>query len=279
MSGILKFELRRAFINRMFLIALLIGLSIALSHIVLWVIPNALAWETLWIEYGHSKGAYPHSLYNTWMGLQGYVVQAPMYFFILPLLACIPVGAAFFTDRVTGYAKMVVTRVEMGKYYQAKAISVFLSAGTVCMLPLLVGFFLTALFFPAIIPEPTAGTFPIGEGSMWVDLYYAHPLLYVLLYLFLIFFYSGLIGAFAMVFSYVAANRVFAMLAPFVVCTFANFVLTALPGDFYKLSPIRFLQPTQPGFTSFAFIAGEYLVLSGFFIAFFLQKAKKDEIY
>ena len=261
----------------MFLIALLIGLAIVFSHIISWVIPNALAWESLWIGFG--QGAYPYSLYNTWVGSQGYVVQASMYFFLLPLLACIPFGAAFFSDRSTGYVKMIVTRVEVRKYYYAKALSIFLSSGVVCVLPLLMDFFLTALFFPAVIPEPTAGTFPINEGSMWVGLYYANPLLYTLLYLLLIFLYSGLMGVSAMVCSYVAANRVFAMLTPFIVCIFTHFILSALPGTFHLLSPISFLKPYQAGGVNVAFVVGEYLVLSGFFILFLLRRAKKDEIY
>jgi hypothetical protein len=175
--------------------------------------------------------------------------------------------------------KLLVTRVALKRYYSAKTVAVFLSAGCVAVFPLILDLFLTALFFPAVIPEPTAGTFAMSETRMWCDLFNTHPLAYIFLYLLLIFLYAGLLSIMSIVLSYIIANRVFIVLASFIVCMFADFILNSLPGYMSQFSPIMFLRPDQPGVVNSTIVIAEFFVLLTTFIIFIFYRARRDEVY
>lgn len=205
-------------------------------------------------------------------------MQTTLYFFLLPLLVCIPYADSLFIDRRDGYARSIVTRAPRRYLYAAKAVSVFLTAATVAVGPLILDLFLTALFFPAIIPIPSAGTFPIFEVSMWSGLYYSSPFLYTVCYLFLIALFSGLIANIALIFSYLVANRFLVLLAPFILCVFADFLLNSLGGLWFQFSPISFLRPDQPGAVSFSVVALEFVALAVLISVFLAIRARRDEI-
>jgi hypothetical protein len=259
----------------MFVLALSIGCLVVLSHII-WAIPQA-AQASEMFDVLISKGGYPDSLFNHWIGYQGYVLQATLYFFVLPLLVCIPFADSLFTDRKNGYARSIVTRVSQRHYYIAKTVSVFLAAAVVAVVPLVLDLLLTALLFPAVVPLPAAGTFPIFEFSMWSDLYYSAPFLYTACYLMLIALFSGLIATVALMFSYLVANRFLVLLAPFILCVFADFLLNSLGGLWFQFSPLSFLRPDQPGAASFPIAAVEFIVLAILVGAFLAMRIKRDE--
>jgi hypothetical protein len=274
-SAVIKFELRRAFANRLFVLALSIGVLIVLSHII-GAIPQSIQAQEMF-DLIIAKGGYPESLFNHWIGGRGDILQATLYFFILPLLVCIPFADTLFTDRRDGYARNVVTRVPQRHYYVAKTLSVFLAAAVVAVIPLILDLFLTAMLFPAVIPVPAAGTFPIFEFSMWSDLYYSAHFLYIVCYLALIALFSGLIATIALVFTYLVTNRFLVLLAPFILCVFADFMLNSLGGWWFQFSPISFLRPDQPGAASFLVIAAEFIVLAALIMAFIAVRARRDE--
>jgi hypothetical protein len=275
MSAVIRFELKRAFANRLFVLALSIGFIIVFAHIV-WAIPQSIQSQEMF-DVLIAKGGYPNSLFNHWIGGRGDILQATLYFFLLPLLVCIPFADTLFTDRRGGYIRSIVTRVSQRRYYVAKAISVFLTAAAVAVVPLILDLILTALLFPAIIPTPTASTFPIFEFSMWSDLYYSVPFLYIAFYLVLIALFSGLLATVALVFSYLVANRFLVLLAPFILCVFVDFLLNSLGGWWFQFSPISFLRPDQPGAASFPIVVVEFIILAAFIMVFIAMRAKRDE--
>jgi hypothetical protein len=275
---IIRFELTRAFRNRLFLLALGLGCLIALSHIIFDVMPSAAA-EQANRQLSEAKGAYPLSLFNTWMGGKGYIIQPTIYFFLLPLLVCIPFADTLSTDRQSGYIRHLATRANPRRYYLAKTLSVFLSAAAVGVLPLLLDFYLTALFFPPLIPEATSGQFPIGETSMFSGLFYSHPFAYVAVYLLIIALFSGLFALFSLVFTFFIKNRALVMLSPFILCAFIDFILGVLPGRFFQFSPILFLRPDQPGIAVFTVIGAEFLILLSSIILFLLARGSNNESY
>jgi hypothetical protein len=273
---IIKFELTRAFKNRLFLFALGLGCLIALSHIILDVIPSAqIAQDNQ--QFIKEQGAYPLSLFNMWMGGRGSIIQPTLYFFLLPLLVCVPFADSLYTDRQSGYIKHLATRANPKRYYIAKSLSIFLSAAAVGVLPLLLDFYLTALFFPPLIPDAAAGTFPIFEMSMFSNLFFTHPFAYVSAYLFIIALFSGLFALFSLVFAFFLNNRALVMLSPFILCAFADFILGVLPGRFFQFSPILFLRPDQPGVAVFTVIGFEFFILLISIILFLLAKGTSDE--
>ena len=260
------------------MIALALATAIAISHIVTIVII-----EPYDLDLDIAMGSYPRSLFNSWIGAGGIMLEPTLYFFLLPLLVCIPFSDSFFTDKKSGYSRNILTRVSNKKYYLAKSISVFLVGSSVAILPLLLNLFISAMYFPAIIPILTAGTFTITDGSMWVDIFYSQPFLYVFLYFLIIFFFSGLIALSSLLFSYVLSNRFLVTIAPFATLAFIEFVLSSLSwapwgGSFCQLSPISFMFPAQYDMASFPIILGEFIVFALTFTSFLFIRARRDEV-
>jgi len=281
MKAILRFELRRAFVNRAYFLALGVGIGICLWHIIFGVIPRFNEYSFFYEQAIASSGAtYPISLFNTWVALGGGQVGSlvrNLYFFILPLLICIPFVGSYYSDRAHGYAINVVTRVKASHYYCAKLLTIFLTAASIAVIPLIFSLLATALFIPAVIPELTSSQFVIRGSAMWSDIFYKAPLLYCAMYLVLIAVFSGLIALLGAVIAHYVGNVVFCLLAPFVVYTFSAFLLGALRLSQYSFS--SFLRPEQPLPAEGLAVFLTFAILVAGFGAFFYFKIRKDELY
>ena len=78
----------------------------------------------------------------------------------------------------------MVIRAGKMPYYLAKYAALFVSGGLAVVTPLLFNFLLTAMFIPAVRPDPSYLTaYGIGPASFLSMLFYAHPFLYVFAYL------------------------------------------------------------------------------------------------
>lgn len=208
MYSILKFELKRAFINRFFAISVLLGSIIALLQAVQASFPYAF---DINLEYD----IYPMSVFNSYIGLSMTSVWTYVFFMIFPLLAALPYAESFLTDNKSGFIKEIVTRTSKGEFLTAKLISVFLSGGTAVLLPLFLNLLLTALCVPAVIPDISVGTFPVFGDCFAANLYYTHPFIYILMYNFIIFTTSGVLACTALTFSYFIKYKFIVTLSPF----------------------------------------------------------------
>jgi len=153
---------------------------------------------------------------------------------------------------------------------------VFLTGAVAVTLPLVLDFYLTSLFFAPLIPEVTSGIFLLFSYSMGADIFYSQPLVYVTLHLLLIFVGSGLIALLALIATTFAANRFIVLLAPFICCVFADFVLSSLGGLFFQYSPLTFLQPCNPSLQAFPIIVVTIGMAVSFF-AYFVWELKHHE--
>lgn len=233
-------ELRRAFANKLFVAALAVGIVLALTQIVTVVVPYGLSDEWAFWRAG-SKGAYPNSLFDSWMGATPFSIWSVLYFFVLPLTACLPHADSLFVDVKTGFVANAVIRGGAGRYFCAKVLAVFLSGGTVGVAPQLLNMLGTALFVPVFQPEPTAGTFFVSPSAMLADLFYSSPWLYTLFFMILCFVVCGFVACSCLVFSYMVSNRFMVLVTPFLVCAVAYVALGSLAG----YSPINLLNPAQ----------------------------------
>ena len=284
MKAIFKSELKRAFINRAFLLSLLVGIGICICHIIFVVIPFADAFDARHLNALASPGSrYPGSLYGIWIGgntggLPGASVYVNLYFFILPLLVCIPFVGSYFSDRTGGYAAQQITRVGASKYYTSKLLAIFLSGASVVVLPLMLNFFVTAAFVPAILPVLSISQF-LGTSSMWGVIFYQTPLVYYLMYLGLIALFSGLFAALGAASSYFVKHQAFSLVIPFAVVAFLSFFFRAMGGFWIRYDPVYFLRPDQPVHQDGISIVVALVVLVVGLFVFFLFKIRKDEIY
>lgn len=220
---VLKIELYRAFINKLFIFAVLAGSIITISHVIFNVIPMT---EFLDDYLNYDKPMMDvHGVFNKWIGGQSFTMQPFLYYLLLPILVTIPFADSFFTDKKSCYIDNIFIRTNKKNYYFSKLIAVFFSAGIVILIPLLINLMLTAMILPSINPQISGGTFPIVANSMWAELFYTHPYIYVFGYLLIDFIFAGLIASISLVVSFWAEHRFI--------------VLTGVPSTFPTKNPLR----------------------------------------
>ncbi|MDR0515287.1 MAG: hypothetical protein LBG81_09055 [Coriobacteriaceae bacterium] len=237
--GILRIELGRAFLNRWFAAALGLASAIVVAHVAFSIMPAA-AEQQMYVE----GVGFPLSVFNRWIGGWPGTVFPTLYFFILPLLVCLPFSATLYSDTRTGYDGQVATRVSRRRYYYSKAAAAFLSGMAVAVVPLVLDFYLTALFLPLVMPEPASGLFPIFPYSTWSDIYYTNAFLYTGMFLALIAGASGLIACVPLLFSRLLGNGVLVLCSSLFLDTIANYLIGST--DLKFLVPSVFMRPDQP---------------------------------
>ena len=131
-------------------------------------------------------------------------------------------------------------------YYFAKYCAVFLSGGLTMVIPLVFNFLLTAMFVPAVCPDPSYLIwYAVNGASLMSELYYTYPAVYVLLYLAIDFLFCGLIACLSYSISTIYKNRVVVVLLPFFLLLGLNFagvsiVYTSNLIRYTEFSPIYF---------------------------------------
>ena len=215
MKAIYTNEIKRAFNTIGMKLALLVGCALSIWHVITVIMPisegqnyelSANAIDDLYV---------PISLYSTWMGNELLPIQSYIFYLILPLLAVLPFGSSFFEDIKSGYIINVCTRVEKKIYFKAKYLAVFLSGGVAVVAPLLLNLVLSSMFMPAFIPDNgTVGT--ISPTTMAYEVFFTHPLIYVLMLIVIDFIFAGVIATLALSYTYFTEHRFGVMIVPFV---------------------------------------------------------------
>ena len=215
MKEIYTNEIKRAFNTIGMKLALLVGCALSIWHVITVIMPisegqnyelSANAIDDLYV---------PISLFSTWMGNELFPIQSYIFYLILPLLAVLPFGSSFFEDIKSGYIINVCTRVEKKLYFKAKYLAVFLSGGVAVVAPLLLNLVLSSMFMPAFIPDNgTVGT--ISPTTMAYEVFFTHPLIYVLMLIVIDFIFAGVIATLALSYTYFTEHRFGVMIVPFV---------------------------------------------------------------
>ena len=131
------------------------------------------------------------------------------------ILTKIFVIRSFFEDIKSGYIINVCTRVEKKIYFKAKYLAVFLSGGVAVAAPLLLNLVLSSMFMPAFIPDNgTVGT--ISPTTMAYEVFFTHPLVYVLMFIVIDFIFAGVIATLSLSYTYFTEHRFGVMIVPFV---------------------------------------------------------------
>ena len=215
MKAIYTNEIKRAFNTIGMKLALLVGCALSIWHVITVIMPisegqnyelSANAIDDLYV---------PISLFSTWMGNELFPIQSYIFYLILPLLAVLPFGSSFFEDIKSGYIINVCTRVEKKIYFKAKYLAVFLSGGVAVVAPLLLNLVLSSMFMPAFIPDNgTVGT--ISPTTMAYEVFFTHPLVYVLMFIVIDFIFAGVMATLALSYTYFTEHRFGVMIVPFV---------------------------------------------------------------
>lgn len=274
MGRTLKNELRRACSNPAFIGALGVGMIVALANIALVAFPYATS--DVWSAWrSGAKAGYPLSFHHSWIGQTSFSVTTVIFYWLVPLLACIPFAASLNEDLGSRYADQVIVRVGKSRYFAAKLVASVVSSVAVVAIPLLVNVAFAACLVPDIPPEPAAGTFYVAPNTMLVDLFYESPWAYVALFIAMAAALGAVCATASCCISFVASNRLIALLVPFGVCAFMQLAFqgTVLAG----FSPLNVILPYQPFSSIFWVVCLCFALTCAALIGFFAYKGFRYE--
>ena len=271
MKKMLKIEIKRAFANKWFLISVVVGCIITLLQVIFDVIPM-----TNFMESSIQRGMPPHTVYNKWIAVNP-TIWNTIFFTIFPLLSAIPYANSFHIDLNSGYIKNVLIRTRRTHYLISKFVAVFVSSGAAVLIPLCFNLYLCAMVLPVITPSASAGFYPILETSAFSALYYAYPMVYVLVYLAIIFLTSGILSSTALVFSYFIKYKYVISLVPDLVYIFISF-----QSMFFAIPSMRieyWVNPCNNAILNGAIVIFESTIILFASLLIYLFKGRKDDVF
>lgn len=239
---LLKLECHKALGNRFFFIILGVGCLFAFMS-ALYDIELFFQSREQLKTMGGNQIVQALGLYNKWIGGESYSLGFTLFFTLLPLLACFPYGWSYCTEKKSGYTGMVVIRGGKNEYFLAKYMATFLAGGVAVLVPLVFNFITVACFVPAVRPSIIYQMYyAVSHSSMWSEIFYSHPLIYVLLYLILDFLFAGLIAVLSLTFSVFLKNQLAVVILPYILILCLHYGRTLLHYHYYvEISPINFL--------------------------------------
>lgn len=250
MNKALKYEFKKMFHKTSYKIVLLIGAILAVMESG-WAYKNIYKVNLMGLDVIMRDGDMYHDFFPTgilecWLGCESHSVYNQLFIKILPLLAVIPFAITFCDEWRTGYSAMVVTQCGRKKYVIAKAIAVFVSGGIGVSFPLILSILCAGLYVPNMPSNPRSMQVYLSDLSMWSELYFEKPILYVIAYTFLIcFIFGGIYALLTMVISFWSRNRFVSILFPFVLQMFLTYGVLAI-APYFMYIPEAFLNPSQP---------------------------------
>ena len=223
MQRMIKFELKRSFKNRLFLISLLISLAL-----VTWYsierIPYCVQLNSEFLNDENLMGFFEIS-YTNWIGSHNIYLQQNIFYMAIPILATLPFGSSFYDDINRGYARNVCVRAKKKYYLVAKYIAVFVSGGCVVAIPMVLSFLISSMFLPTMLPEASYTFTNIYPAYKWADLFYVQPLLYTSIYIFITFLFSGVTASLSLFITFFLDRKFVTFVFPFFIYIFHHFVL------------------------------------------------------
>ncbi len=262
MSGTLKSELWKAFHNKMFPLALAVGLLMSAANILQNSATVAeLTENTLRLlqedpeRFSGGHGGF--SLFMLWL-LIYFSLGALAFDFYWPILAALPYGWSYLKERRSGVYDQLVTRMGKKAYFRAKYVAVFLSGGAVvggtALFDLLVNALICPVETPNIMDLP-----PVSNGSCLSALYFHAPWLFCLAFCGLAFLWGGVTGTLCLAVGTLPRLQVFVILFPYLLYYVWNMFYAQLRvhfGYLPLLSPLLLIQASpdyfNPGWAVFS---------------------------
>lgn len=284
MKKVLKIEIQKAIFNRMFVISIVIGICITLLSFF-----QQLPYMHTEVVSNGTEDLNPwtpvYILFNHWIGGEIFSLGTTIYFFVFPLLICIPYGWSYCNEKKRGYSKLVAVQAGKMRYLFSKYVALFLSGGITMIIPLIFNFLLCTLFFPAVTPMVIYCTsYGVFRESLLSTLYYSMPFLYVFLYLCIDFVFAGLLACICMAVAAFLKQTWITLVIPFFVCLLIHFsgryIYVSSTVVYKQISPFYFLRPADTGYAaSFSIILGMAVCI--FLVTFIIGVVweRKHEIY
>ncbi|MCM1494460.1 MAG: hypothetical protein NC089_01515 [Bacteroides sp.] len=265
----LKLEFYKAIRGKGFLTSLVVGIIFCILH-AFWAFDylNTAFFQVIQEE---RKGAYftaDPSFLQGWMGMDVFSFYGNLFYLTLfPILAALPYGASLLREEQLGYEKQVLVRSGKRAYFMSKLFTAFLTGGIVVTVPVVLSLGIAMSYLPLIPLEQSMAQVGVNANSMWSNLFYQYPLVYVLLYIMLDFLIAGIFAVLSLTICWRMKNAFLGIVLP----TMLNFVLVdflnGAPGMLGKLCPLVpyiYIHPAVIGnYTGTDVIAGLLLIILG----------------
>ena len=214
-----RIELQRAFNNRGMLLSLTIGCFLSLAHVIQYqIIPYYLnrGINILEItEFSKVRTDVPTSVAGAWLAGNTANWVGFVFFLILPILAMLPFGASYFSDRESGYLKNIYTRISRKQYLTNKFLAAFLSGGTAIAIPLVLNLLCSMIFLPNLLPPVIHPFNFINPTRFLYELYFSAPVLYIGVFIVIDFLLGGMFACITLAASYLSDYKVIVGIVPF----------------------------------------------------------------
>lgn len=222
-SALLRADIRRAFTNMSFFVAMIISCGLALWSAGL-AITSYLEWQALsdgvgWVTSQEWVGSTITGAFASWMVVgAGDPFVSGMFFFVMPLLCLMPYAWSLEDDERTGYIAHLRTRFGNIPILVSRYLAVFLSSGAVVSIPLVLNIIVLAPFMPLNQPDVTTNLYlGISAQELWAHEFFSNPVLYIVLNTALDFVLCGFWGCLMMSISLYVRNRVVLITCPLVI--------------------------------------------------------------
>lgn len=214
-----RIEIHRAFHNRGMLLSLIIGCLLSLTHVIQYqILPLYLNQKLVISEYSEFskvRTTAPSCVADTWLAGNTANWVVFVYFLILPILAMLPFGVSYFSDRESGYLKNIYSRMSRKQYLTNKYLSAFLSGGTAITIPLILNLLCAMVFLPNLLPPIILRQNSIDATCFLYKIYFSNPLLYIWIFIGFDFLLGGMFACIALVASYLSDYKVIVGIIPF----------------------------------------------------------------
>lgn len=231
MKALLKLEFRRA-INKKFIVVLLIGILLTLFHL----------YTEVWSIHISKGEVSPYvTPFTKWFANDSISIYSQIFLMQLPIVASIPYADSYWMDKNSGFVKGIYTRVKKTDYLISKYITNFIIGGSVIAIPLIFNIYILFMKLPALKPS-IFYPFDVPK-EMFANLYYIHPYVYVLAYLFMNFMFGGLYASIGLSISSFCKNKFLVVAIPFL--AYISMFIIEIAG-FPQLVPMKFLDSGQP---------------------------------
>ena len=278
----LKFEIKKSVINIYFIT--ICGLAVILSLI--------YTFDEISIYLDYSKNvnfnevlsqntlAPTISAYTMWIGgpkLED-IQSCKAFFKTILIFAPIPFAWSYCKEK--RYAKKNNQKFNPDiKYRLIKYLAVFISSGLIAAIPLLVNFICSLLFIPIVTPDPVYDIYyRIFAGSLFGNVFYSHPMIYDLLYIFIFFVFCGLLGCVGYAFSLIIKHEIVAIATPAILLLITCYLNNKIHFGFDMFSPIGYMNVADVMLRNYKTLFIEMFIMFSvsIFIVIMMRSRKKQ---
>lgn len=214
---LIKIELKRAFLNRWFLLSAGIMFVLAIVSGICAVAElsgiKSMLFSSLDSKY---YGSSFYSCLKAWIGLDIGQPATTLFYFLVPIAAALPYAWSISQERKTGYSSLILTRTSRSSYFVSKFCAIAATGAAVVGIPLIGNFIIAVVSLPFVNPDVTDVIYwGIYENAMLSEMFYQTPLVYVATMIVLSCLFGAVWALFVTSVSFVLPIRSASIIIPF----------------------------------------------------------------